>query len=182
MSQYIDHLRLKLPSSADFEEFVNVIKEANRDQIIQEFKELKITPVTISITLTTLTAILLVGRLLGSRSSKTQNKLKKQKKKQKKVSKAQKANHDIQKILDFVEEEYVPQINDYLENYKSLKADDIEYKYKYFEEMLLKELMKLDGVDVTGNDVLRENRRKVIKFIQDHQKRLDAFKKDLGKN
>ncbi|SLA20934.1 BAG domain [Mycobacteroides abscessus subsp. abscessus] len=46
--------------------------------------------------------------------------------------------------------------------------------------MLLKELVKLDGIDVTGNDILRENRKKVIKFIQDHQKRLDKFKRDIS--
>lgn len=98
--------------------------------------------------------------------------------KKKKLTKAQKANKEIQAVLDHVEDVYVPQIDGYLQKFDSLSADDQQYKFKYFDEMLLKELMKLDGVDVAGNDVLRENRKKVIQFIQQHQKRLDEFKKD----
>ena len=95
------------------------------------------------------------------------------------MTKAQKANRQIQEILDYVELTYVPEIDKFIETYKELSSEDVEYKFNYFEEMLLKELMKLDAIDVTSNEILRDNRRKVIKFIQDHQKRLDKFKKKL---
>lgn len=163
------------------ETYIEALKHTSGDEIINDFSELKVTPVTVSISLAALAATMLFGRLLGSAFSKLGDNGKKKsgkKKKKKKLTKAQQANLEIQQILDYVELKYVPEIDDYLENYTTLSKDQAQYRYKYFDEMLLKELVKLDGVDVSGNDVLRDNRKKVIKFIQDHQKRLDQFKKE----
>ncbi|EGW32347.1 uncharacterized protein SPAPADRAFT_61426 [Spathaspora passalidarum NRRL Y-27907] len=157
------------------------LRNTSVEDVISEFKELKVSSVTVSITLITLSTFFVFGKLLlGSGDDKKDKKSKKKGKPKKKLSKAQKANREIQGILDFVESEYVPAIDTYLDTYKTLKPEEVEAKYNYFEEMLLKELMKLDAVDVSGNEILRENRKKVIKFIQDHHKRLDNFKKEAN--
>ena len=147
---------------------VTYVQGLTKDEIVSDITQLKVTPITVAITITSLTSIILLAKSLTSKPAKPT-------KKKKRLTKAQKANRDIQQILDFVEGTYVPQIDEYIENYQD--EDDVEYKYKYFEEMLLKEVMKLDSIDVVGNDVLKVNRKKVVKFIQDHQRRLDAFKK-----
>lgn len=156
--------------------YVKALKATGKDEIIHDLSNFNLTPATTTLLVSTFATLFLFSKLFKS-SLKEAPKQQKSKKK-KKPSKAQKANKDIQLILDYVEETYVPQIDEYLESYDKLDVNDREYKYKYFEEMLLKELMKLDGVDVAGNEVLRENRKKVIRFIQEHQKRLDKFKKD----
>lgn len=145
------------------------VQGLTKDDIINDLSQLKVTPITVAIALTSVTTLALLSRSLASKPKPT--------KKKKRLTKAQKANRDIQQILDYVEGTYVPQIDEYIETYQQLNEEDVEYKYKYFEEMLLKEVMKLDSIDVVGNDVLKVNRKKVVKFIQDHQKRLDAFKK-----
>lgn len=179
----ISQLKEKIPTSYDdIEPYVNALKNVSTDDIVSDFSNLKVTPITVSLSITAFTTLFILGRILGSSGQQGRSKSSKKnqkKRSKKKLTKAQKANEDIQSILDFVEETYVPEIDEYLENYKTLKEDDLEYKYNYFEEMLLKQLMKLDGIDVVGNDILRDNRKKVIKFIQDHQRRLDAFKKKL---
>lgn len=160
----------------NLDSYVKALKSTGKDEIIHDLSNFNFTPATTTLLVSTFATLFLFSKLFKS-SSKEAPKQQKSKKK-KKPSKAQRANKDIQLILDYVEETYVPQIDEYLESYDNLDVNDREYKYKYFEEMLLKELMKLDGVDVAGNEVLRENRKKVIKFIQEHQKRLDKFKKD----
>lgn len=182
IQKYVSSLKTQIPNN--IQSYYDVIKNTNKEELINDISQFKATPATITISITTLATFLILGRLLGTSSSSNspkKSKKKNQKKKQKKkVSKAQKANLQIQDILNFVEEKYVPEIDDYLENYESLSSEQIQYKYTYFEEMLLKELMNLDGVDVSGNSILRDNRKKVIKFIQEHQKRLDKFKKKLN--
>lgn len=161
-----------LPEAA--EKYFKTLQNASMDDYVRDFSAFKVSALTVSATVTAVVGLLTLGSLLsGSMEKKTK------KPKKKKQSRAQKVNHEIQEILDFVEETYVPQIDEYLQNYTELKEEDVEYKYKYFEEMLLKELMKLDGIDVSGNDVLRDNRKKVIKFVQDHQRRLDKFKREV---
>lgn len=159
------------------ESYYHEIANSNVDVVVDDFKNLKLTPATVGLTVTSITVLFVVQRLLFSSAPKAPAA---KKPKKKKISKAQKANKQIQAILDDVESNFIPDIDDYIVNYQKLSDEDVTYKYKYFEEMLLKELMKLDGIDVTGNEILRENRRKVIKFIQDHQKRLDRFKKEVG--
>ncbi|KAG7663587.1 uncharacterized protein J8A68_002836 [[Candida] subhashii] len=181
---YVELIKDQIPTNyEELQPHIDYIKSITKDDVINDFKELKVSPITISLTLVALTTLLIFGKIFSSGGSSTTSssdkKSTKSKKPKKKLSKAQKANKSIQAILDFVESEYVPQIDKYIDNYKSLKSDEAEYKYNYFEEMLLKELMKLDGIDVSSNDILRENRRKVVKFIQDHQKRLDKLKKEF---
>ncbi|CCE78042.1 Piso0_000655 [Millerozyma farinosa CBS 7064] len=181
LSDYVGLTKQKIYQLLDeVEPFVNKVKDVGVDDILRDFRELRLTPITASFAITAVTSFIIISRHLTSeKNSKKKPNNKKASKKKKKLTEAQKINRDIQQILDFVEDEYVPKMDEYLENYSSLSREDIEYKYRYFEEMLLKELMKLDGIDIAGNEVLRDNRRKVIKFIQDHQKRLDAFKKEV---
>lgn len=160
----------------DFESYINQLKSINKDELIKDLTEMKVTPVTITIGVVGLTTFLLLSKVLFGSSSTVEEK---PKKKKKKMSNAQKANKSIQEVLDKIETTWVPEIEQYFESYKDLKPSEVDYKYNYFQEMLLKELLALDGIDTLGNGIIRENRRKVIKFIQDHQKRLDAFKKEL---
>ncbi|KAI3407146.2 hypothetical protein KGF56_000048 [Candida oxycetoniae] len=193
---YIELLKQKIQLSfAELQPYIDYTKSMTAEEILDDFKNLKVNPITVSLTLFSLTTIFIIGRLLGNPSSSSLNGTgtksghsehdeKKHKKKsssgKKKLSKAQKANREIQDILDFVESKYVPEIDKYIEDYKSLTEDEAVNKFNFFQEMLLKETLKLDAIDVIGNEILRENRRKVIKFIQDHQKRLDKFRKDVA--
>lgn len=185
LTAYLSDLKQNLPN--DIETYMDQLKSVNKDELIEDFRSLKLTPVTITISVLSITTVLVVGKLIfaNGESSDSGNKIgsksDKSKKggKRKKVSKAQKTNKAIQDILDNFENNWVPQINEYFDSYKSLKPEDVEYKFTYFQEMLLKELFALDGIDTLGNDIIRENRKKVIQFIQDHQKRLDSFKKEI---
>ncbi|WPK26302.1 hypothetical protein PUMCH_003651 [Australozyma saopauloensis] len=156
------------------------ISATTTQELLQDVKSLKLTAATGTLAATAVTLAILVAMLLG-KDHQTDKKKSKKKKKGPKLTKAQRANKEIQRILDFVEETYVPQIDQYIENYGTLSEEDKEYKFKYFSEMLLKELMKLDGVDVAGNNILRENRKKVIRFVQEHQNRLDKFRAEMLK-
>ena len=185
IQQYVELAKSKLTTNWD--QLTDLIhhhtNDLTVDSVLNDFKNFNVNPVTVSLTLISITTLILLGRLFSSGSSEQhESSGKKHKKKsgKKKLSKAQRANKEIQEILDYVELEYVPEIDKYIENYQTLSKDDLDNKFKFYDEMLLKELVKLDGIDVTGNDILRENRKKVIKFIQDHQKRLDKFKKDIG--
>lgn len=160
------------------EPIVEQYKLVTVEQVVDEFKQLKVTTNTVGISIATIVLVMIIGKVLGLAAPAAAKE--KPKKKKKRELKAKMANRQIQAVLDFVELVYVPQIDEYILNYKELSDEDVSYKYNYFEEMLLKELMKLDEIDVIGNDVLRENRRKVIKFIQDHQRRLDKFKREVG--
>lgn len=170
-----------IPADVDraLKSYAYALSTASKDEVLSDLSQFKMTAATVTLSVTTAAMLLLINRLLkpslsagsGSQSSKN-------KKKKKKLTKAQKANKEIQEVLDFVEDTYVKQIEEYFADYDSIPAENREYKYKYFEEMLLKELMKLDGVDTVGNDVLRENRKKVIKFIQLYQKKLDQFRSE----
>lgn len=160
------------------EPIVEQYKLVTMEQVVDEFKLLKVTKNTIGVSIATVILVMIIGKVLGLAAPAAAPQ--KPKKKKKRELKAKMANRQIQAVLDFVELVYVPQIDEYILNYKQLSDEDVSYKYNYFEEMLLKELMKLDEIDVIGNEVLRENRRKVIKFIQDHQRRLDKFKREVG--
>ncbi|OBA22614.1 BAG domain-containing protein [Metschnikowia bicuspidata var. bicuspidata NRRL YB-4993] len=158
-------------------QYIANISGTTREELFSDIRSLQFTPATVTLALVMMPTIFLAQRLVSSGSS-NQAAGKRSKTKKKKPSKAKVANKEIQRILDHVEETYVPQIDSYIEHYAEMSEDDKQYKFKYFEEMLLKELMNLDNVDVVGNDVLRDNRKKVIRFIQDHQRRLDNFKKE----
>lgn len=175
---YAQNILANLPKSQDdLLLYYLYVKSITRDDIIRDFSEFKVSPITVTAAVTTLTTILVLLRFLGSGSSQ---KPKSKKKKGKKLSKAVRSNREIEAVLDHVANEYGDAIDDYINNYKLLKPDDVKYKYNYYEEMLLKELLKLDAIDVMGNEVLKGNRKKVVNFIQDYQKRLDTFKKEAG--
>ncbi|KAI5955549.1 hypothetical protein KGF57_003682 [Candida theae] len=187
---YLEFAKSKLTTNWDqlADLFKHHTNELTVDSVLNDFKNFNINPVTVSLTLISVTTLVLLGKVFSSGSSEhrhhhhhdSSDKKHKKKSGKKKLSRAQRANKEIQEILDYVESEYVPEIDKYIENYQTLSKDELETKFKFYDEMLLKELVKLDGIDVTGNDILRENRKKVIKFIQDHQKRLDKFKKDIA--
>ncbi|ANZ74170.1 BA75_00981T0 [Komagataella pastoris] len=58
--------------------------------------------------------------------------------------------------------------------------EQLEYKRRYFNEILLKELMDLDGVDTLGDVTLRDRRRECVRNIQGYHKELDGVKALLG--
>lgn len=72
-------------------------------------------------------------------------------------------------------------IKTYYADFESYKAEDREYKLNYFQEELLKVLMKLDDVDLTilGDEKtqLKTLRKSYIKRIQALMGELDAWKK-----
>lgn len=177
LKRLLDQLESSIPLHVQqtIKQYASDISTTSSKQLVHDIKELRLTAATGTLAVTAVTVVLL---LLASSGNDTLKPEKKKKKKKSKLSKAQKANKEIQGILDYVEETFVPQIDKYIETYADLPDTDKEYKFRYCQEMLLKELMKLDGVDVAGNDILRENRKKVIRFIQEHQARLDKFRKD----
>lgn len=178
LTQYIDLVKSKIPTSyEELQPHIEYFKSIKPEDFVDDFKNLRISPITVSVTLVVFTTLLVFGKLFGGNGKQHQETPKKKNKK--KLTKAQKANKQIQEILDFVELAYVPEIDKFIEDYKTFSDEDTENKFNYFDEMLLKELLKLDSIDVTGNEILRDNRRKVVKFIQDHQKRLDKFKKEI---
>ena len=158
--------------------YIQAISGTTKQSLVSDLRDFKATPTTVTLALVAASTLIFAGTYVSSASGTPKSTKSKSKSKKKKQLKALKANNEIQRILDFVAETYVPQIDAYIESYPDLSEEDRQYKYKYFEEMLLKELMALDDVDVNGNDVLRNNRKKVIRFIQDHQKRLDVFKNE----
>lgn len=56
--------------------------------------------------------------------------------------------------------------------------DNLNYKYLYLEETLLKQLMNLDGVDHQGIEHLRQDRKAAIKYVQGLHKKIDQLKKE----
>ncbi|ODV78987.1 BAG domain-containing protein [Suhomyces tanzawaensis NRRL Y-17324] len=180
---YLDHAKQVGHPTRVFEHGKAILEGVKKHGVIQEYTtRVEITPLDAKLALGAYVAagtLLVFGTLYSLYSVLSGPPTKTKKKAKKRLTKAQKANKFIQEILDNVESTFVPEIDEYIENYQSLKSEDVQYKYNYFNEMLLKEIMKLDGVEVGDNEVLRTNRKKVIKFIQDHQKRLDKFKKEV---
>ncbi|KAG7876707.1 hypothetical protein KL938_004320 [Ogataea parapolymorpha] len=149
--------------------------------------------------------------LLASRSLVAQPKPKKRKKskrsklhrpEQPNLSQEQQAEQDIDAVLRDFETNYVPEIDKYIEaveqeiakpgpskrkGKKSAKKPDVsykqkfEYQYLYFNESLLKLLMKLDSVEIYDNQDLRAKRKQCIKTIQNYLKKLDSYKPEIDK-
>lgn len=170
LTQIERHIPVHIQESV--KQYAQELSATSTEQLVRDVRELRITAATGTLVVTAVTLAFLLVASLGNDPQTTKSK---KKKKKSKTTRAQKTNKEIQSILDFVEETYVGPIDSYIENYSSLSEQDREYKFAYFQEMLLKELLKLDDVDVAGNDILRDNRRKVITFIQEHQNRLDKF-------
>jgi HSP70 co-chaperone SNL1 len=76
-------------------------------------------------------------------------------------------------------------IDEYYAGYQEYTKDDRTYKLNYFQEELLKELIKLDDVDLTVIQdqerklELKQLRKDAIKRIQGLLKGLDEFKGKL---
>lgn len=166
---FIDELRAS-GRLGPVEKYFYTLQHLTVDLIVDDFVHWRVTAATVTLSITAVTTLLVLGSALGMLGGGG----KKKRKSKKKRSRLQRANAAIQAILDHVEHEYIPQIEEFVAN---PRMEDSEYKYNYLEEMLLKQLMALDGIEVDGNEVLRDNRKKVIKFIQEHQRRLDRAKK-----
>lgn len=177
LSGYLCEISHNLPE--EVQTYIETLQNTSSNELLEDISQFKVTAATVTILVVGLTTLLILGRVILS-SVAVAKEDGNTKKKKKRTSKAQKTNKQIQEVLDNFESSWVPEINDYLLNHKELSSEQVEYKYKYFQEMLLKELLKLDSIDVLGNEIIRENRRKVIQFIQEHQKRLDAFHKELN--
>ncbi|SCU81078.1 LAMI_0B04720g1_1 [Lachancea mirantina] len=77
-------------------------------------------------------------------------------------------------------DEYKTGLHQLLENYDPAREKD-QYQRKYYNEMLLKLLIELDGVDLVDlpaeeKAALKEKRKQTIKEIQSELKKLDALK------
>ncbi|ODQ61867.1 hypothetical protein WICANDRAFT_76057 [Wickerhamomyces anomalus NRRL Y-366-8] len=83
-----------------------------------------------------------------------------------------------------VRTELEPEVEKYYTDINQISPDDRLYKYNYFQEELLKELIKLDEIDLTLLDdetvkkTLKDERKIIIKHIQGLQKGLDGYKKE----
>ncbi|ODV82855.1 hypothetical protein CANARDRAFT_10146 [[Candida] arabinofermentans NRRL YB-2248] len=60
-------------------------------------------------------------------------------------------------------------------------TDKLDYKYLYFNEYLLKLLMRLDSVDIHEDETLRTRRKQSVKQVQFHCKQLDDYKLKVDK-
>ena len=59
---------------------------------------------------------------------------------------------------------------------KSAYKNSTEYRYLYLNESLLKQLMRLDGIEPNGVEDIRSQRKATIKEVQVQCRRLDALK------
>ncbi|KAH3666851.1 hypothetical protein OGAPHI_003300 [Ogataea philodendri] len=152
-------------------------------------------------------ALVLKQALSPTKTKKTKKSGKKTKKQQPVVVNPQEVSKtQIEQILADFNTNYVPAIDEYLEQLKVLLAapepskkkgkkktakkqappqvsykEKLEYQYLYFNENLLKLLMKLDSVEIHENQDLRLQRKQAIKAIQGYLKQLDSFKPDIDK-
>ncbi|QPG75107.1 hypothetical protein FOA43_002448 [Brettanomyces nanus] len=97
---------------------------------------------------------------------------------------------EISTIMREFDNKYEPKIRAFLEKIeeretsKTSKRTDtsvsykeaFQYKYLYFNESLLKLLMRLDGVETLGKEELRIGRKTCIKKIQEECNKLDRYK------
>ena len=97
LQDYLDYLKEKIPTSYDdFKPQIEYVKSIKGEDVVNDFKNLKVSPITVSLTLVAFTTLYLFGKLIGGgRAEETPKK-----KPRKKLTKAQKANRQIQEILD----------------------------------------------------------------------------------
>lgn len=148
----------------------------------------------------------LTNSILGGGSKKSKKRRRKHKKKHHHhkdksesvhLTPEQSAKLQITKVLDEFESEYVPKIEKLFDRVEQSENDlkdpksaekhrakigtvsykqTYRYQYLFFNESLLKLLMRLDGVQVSGNAKLRAERKEGIQHIQKYCKKLDSFK------
>ena len=90
--------------------------------------------------------------------------------------------NQLESVSSKMEQGLVKQIDTYYDEFEGLKDEDKQYKLNYFQEELLKELIKLDDVDLTElsdsdeRQELKLQRKQYIKRIQGLLKDLDDWK------
>ncbi|CDK27459.1 unnamed protein product [Kuraishia capsulata CBS 1993] len=57
------------------------------------------------------------------------------------------------------------------------KTEENRYRYDFYNEKLLEQLMKLDGIEGDGD--IRDKRKQSVKYVQSFHKLLDKIKKDV---
>lgn len=141
---------------------------------------------------TTVVGSVVLLALLGSISSKKSRKSKNQKRKKrgsknkggmKEITKKKPLTLEekIESVQQKYNKEYKDGLHSLLANFKSDSETD-EYQCNYYNEMLLKLLIELDGVDLTDvegerKQTLKEKRKAAVKEIQGELKNLDRLRK-----
>jgi len=139
-----------------------------------------------------ISTVLIIGTIMYFRSNSTISSTKGSKKikkntsssSTKKLSLTEQYQNSLITIESNVKNTIEPEINSYYNKFENFPKEDRLYKFNYFQETLLKELIKLDGIDLTLVDnetikkILKDERKIVIKHIQLLQKGLDGFKKE----
>lgn len=85
----------------------------------------------------------------------------------------------IQKVLTTYNTQYKGEISQLLENFNPSEEKEV-YQKNYFNEMLLKLLIELDGVDLMDIEgerkaILKQNRKDAVKLIQGQLNKLDKL-------
>lgn len=132
-----------------------------------------------------ISTLLILGTIFYFRSTTTKKKSKKSKKKPvKKLSITEQYQQSLLQVEKNVNDNIEPEIKSYYEIFETIPLDDRLYKFRFYQESLLKELIKLDGIDLTILEdeglkkVLKDERKLIIKHIQGLQKGLDIYKKE----
>lgn len=132
-----------------------------------------------------ISTLLILGTIIYFRSTSTKKKSKKNKKKPvKKLSITEQYQQSLLQVEQNVNNNIEPEIKSYYERFDKIPLDDRLYRFRFYQESLLKELIKLDGIDLTILEdeglkkVLKDERKLIIKHIQGLQKGLDVYKKE----
>lgn len=147
--------------------------------------------------LTTGLFVALLCYVFGPNNGSSAHPSKKSKKKLKKKKKTKELPQALLRrlmgeTLATVDSELVPQVDkwekdlkDFEEEKSLLSKEDSEkgasklgFMYKYLEETILKELLKMDAIEHHGEEDLRAERKRIIKHIQSLHKRIDGVKKE----
>ncbi|SCW01148.1 LAFE_0D06150g1_1 [Lachancea fermentati] len=132
---------------------------------------------------TAIGAALVLLMFYPSRSGKKPRSKGTKKKKQRQHQNEDKKNLSLEDQINAVHEKYVSDYKTGLANLLEAfdgKSEQHDYQRKYYNEMLLKLLIELDGVDLVGLEgerkkILKEKRKQAIKEIQGDLKKLDAI-------
>lgn len=84
----------------------------------------------------------------------------------------------LQKIDDIIREAEL--LRQQVENFSGSSTDDRDYIY--LEEMLIRSTLRLDNIDVGGDENIKQQRKKAIQYIQKLMKILDIRLKENQKS
>ena len=66
LQDYLDYLKEKIPTSYDdFKPQIEYVKSIKGEDVVNDFKNLKVSPITVSLTLVAFTTLYLFGKLIG---------------------------------------------------------------------------------------------------------------------